>query len=83
MNTYILNLHCPDRPGIVHGVTAFLLSQSSNIEEAAQFNDAGTGLFFMRVQFASPKDIATIQTDLDAFSLSQNMKCTLHDATRP
>jgi len=37
----------------------------------------------MRVQFASPKDIATIQTDLDAFSLSQNMKCTLHDATRP
>jgi formyltetrahydrofolate deformylase len=29
-----------------------LLEHGGNIEEAAQFNDAGNGLFFMRVQFA-------------------------------
>jgi formyltetrahydrofolate deformylase len=28
-----------------------LLEHGGNIEEAAQFNDAGNGLFFMRVQF--------------------------------
>jgi formyltetrahydrofolate deformylase len=83
MNTYILNLHCPDRPGIVHAVSAFLLSQTANIEEAAQFNDVGTGLFFMRVQFASPREISALQPELDAFAAEQNMKCTLHDATRP
>ena len=49
---YVLNLSCPDRTGIVHAVSGFLLERGGNIEEAAQYNDHGTGLFFMRVQFA-------------------------------
>ncbi|MET1115003.1 MAG: ACT domain-containing protein, partial [Comamonas sp.] len=48
---YILTLSCPDRRGLVHAVSGFLLEQGANIEEAAQFNDGATGLFFMRVQF--------------------------------
>ena len=51
-HTYILTLSCPDRPGIVHAVSGFLFEHGGNIEEAAQYNDHGTGLFFMRVQFA-------------------------------
>ncbi|MEY4884494.1 MAG: hypothetical protein RIS34_2348 [Pseudomonadota bacterium] len=51
-NTYILTLSCPDKPGIVHGVSGLLFQHGANIEEAAQFNDAQTDLFFMRVQFA-------------------------------
>ncbi len=51
-SSYILTLSCPDKPGIVHGVTGLLLQHGGNIEEAAQYNDAQTGLFFMRVQFA-------------------------------
>jgi formyltetrahydrofolate deformylase len=47
-----LTLSCPDRPGIVHAVSGFLLEHGGNIEEAAQYNDHDTGLFFMRVQFA-------------------------------
>jgi formyltetrahydrofolate deformylase len=49
---YVLTLSCPDRPGIVHAVSGFLLEHGGNIEEAAQYNDHDTGLFFMRVQFA-------------------------------
>ena len=49
--TYVLTLSCPDKPGIVHAVSGFLLQHGGNIEEAAQFNDHATGLFFMRVQF--------------------------------
>jgi formyltetrahydrofolate deformylase len=49
---YILTLSCPDRPGIVHAVSGLLFQHGANIEEAAQYNDAQTGLFFMRVQFA-------------------------------
>ena len=52
MTAYILNLSCPDRQGIVHAVSGFLLERQGNIEEAAQYNDHDTGLFFMRVQFA-------------------------------
>ena len=50
-DTYILTLSCPDSTGIVHSVTGFLLQARSNITEAAQYNDSGTGLFFMRVRF--------------------------------
>ena len=49
---YILTLSCPDRPGIVHAVSGFLLERGGNIEEAAQYNYHDTGLFFMRVRFA-------------------------------
>lgn len=52
MTRHILTLSCPDRTGIVHAVSGFLLEQQANIEEAAQYSDAATGLFFMRVQFA-------------------------------
>ncbi|MGJ7530564.1 formyltetrahydrofolate deformylase [Variovorax sp. GB1P17] len=48
---YILTLSCPDRPGIVHAVTAFLLDERATILEAAQFDDASTGLFFSRIKF--------------------------------
>ena len=51
-HAYILTLSCPDRKGIVHAVSGFLLHNGGNIEEAAQYNDHDTGLFFMRVQFA-------------------------------
>jgi formyltetrahydrofolate deformylase len=51
-HAYILTLSCPDKPGIVHAVSGFLYERGGNIEEAAQYNDPATGLFFMRVQFA-------------------------------
>ena len=51
-HAYILTLSCPDRLGLVHAVSGFLLEHGGNIEEAAQYNDNATGLFFMRVQFA-------------------------------
>jgi len=51
-HAFILTLSCPDRTGIVHAVSGFLLERGGNIEEAAQYNDHDTGLFFMRMQFA-------------------------------
>jgi formyltetrahydrofolate deformylase len=50
--TYILTLSCPDRTGIVHAVSGFLLERGGNIEEAAQYNDPDTVLFVMRVRVA-------------------------------
>lgn len=54
VNEFILTLACPDRPGIVHAVSALLLARQGNITDAAQYNDPDTGLFFMRVQFTVP-----------------------------
>jgi formyltetrahydrofolate deformylase len=63
MHTYVLNLSCPDRPGIVHAVSGLLLQHGANIEEAAQYHDRHTALFFMRVQLAC---LEADQTQLEA-----------------
>jgi formyltetrahydrofolate deformylase len=63
---FILTLSCADRPGIVHAVTGALAAEGGNITEAQQFNDAGTGLFFMRVQFDAPgRALAVLQSALE------------------
>ncbi|HEY8351192.1 MAG TPA: formyltetrahydrofolate deformylase [Sphingomonadales bacterium] len=49
---YILTLSCPNRIGIVHGVSRFLFERGCNIFDSAQFDDMSTGRFFMRVPFA-------------------------------
>jgi formyltetrahydrofolate deformylase len=49
----VLRLSCPDRMGIVAGVGAFLLERGCNIVESAQFGDAKSCRFFMRVSFRS------------------------------
>ena len=76
---YILTLSCPDRRGLVHAVSGFLLEQGANIEEAAQFNDGATGLFFMRVQFVcTDTDAATLKTALAELAGRFEMRWSLH-----
>lgn len=48
---FCLKLSCPDRPGIVSRVTELIYTHGGNIREAAQFEDAETENFFMRVVF--------------------------------
>ncbi|KAF3385098.1 Formyltetrahydrofolate deformylase [Penicillium rolfsii] len=49
--SFILTLSGPDRPGIVHAVTAFLVQHNLNIIDSSQFGDLTSKRFFMRVQF--------------------------------
>jgi formyltetrahydrofolate deformylase len=83
-STYVLTLSCKDKPGIVHAVSGFLLEQGGNIEEAAQYNDHDTGLFFMRVQFvcdARPAD--ALQQQVRAFAEAHQMQWGLHPLNAP
>jgi formyltetrahydrofolate deformylase len=48
---YALTLSCPNRPGIVAAVSAYLFEHACNIVDAQQFDDATSGRFFMRVCF--------------------------------
>ena len=83
-HAYILTLSCPDRLGLVHAVSGFLLEHGGNIEEAAQYNDNATGLFFMRVQFACDQhDHATLKARLATFAEPHQMCWTLHATAAP
>ena len=48
---FVLVLSCPDRPGIVHAVSGFLVERGGNILESQQFGDRLTKRFFMRIDF--------------------------------
>lgn len=82
MNAYILNLSCKDKPGIVHGVSGFLLERAGNIEEAAQYNDPDTGLFFMRVQFTCPQSVQALNTELQTLAQSLALQWSLHETSK-
>ena len=81
---YILTLSCPDRLGLVHAVSGFLLARSGNIEEAAQYNDQSTGLFFMRVQFACAQvSFEELKTQLVDFAQDYQLRWHLHAQAQP
>jgi formyltetrahydrofolate deformylase len=80
---YILTLSCLDQRGIVHRVSGFLAEHGCNIIDSAQFGDAESKLFFMRVHFAL--EDATIQdadlrADFAALCAQMQMTGQLHDA---
>ena len=81
---YILTLSCPDRLGLVHALSGFLLERGGNIEEAAQYNDHDTGLFFMRVQFACAQTTPEeLKSQLGVFALPFEMQWRLHAQEQP
>jgi formyltetrahydrofolate deformylase len=83
-HTYVLTLSCQDRRGIVHAVSGFLLEHGGNIEEAAQYNDPDTGLFFMRVQFAcEPLTPDALREKLTGFAQPFGMQWSLHPLAEP
>jgi formyltetrahydrofolate deformylase len=51
VNAHILTLSCPDRAGLVAGVTRLLADMGGNILDSQQFNDIQSQRFFMRVVF--------------------------------
>jgi formyltetrahydrofolate deformylase len=47
----ILLIHCPDRRGIVAGISSFLYARGANILHADEHQDNELGLFFMRIEW--------------------------------
>ena len=58
--TVILQLICPDRPGLVSELAGWVAANGGNIRHADHHTDAGAGLFLSRIEW-----------DLDGFGLSR------------
>ncbi|MBB3045492.1 formyltetrahydrofolate deformylase [Nocardioides sp. LMS-CY] len=82
---YVLILSCPDRPGIVHAVSGFLVSRGGNILESQQFGDPLTQRFFMRIDFETPGpiDADAMRTAFAPVAAEFDMSFELWDATAP
>ncbi len=59
--TFVLTLSCPQRPGIVHAVTAFLFMHGCDIVEHQQFDDPIRGALFLRTEVAAVGDVDAAQ----------------------
>jgi formyltetrahydrofolate deformylase len=63
---FVLTLACRDAKGIVHAVSGLLYQAGCNIVDSQQFGDLdgehATGLFFMRVHFLAPPQLASAAT---------------------
>lgn len=85
-NNFVLTLQCPDRPGIVHAVSGFLVEQSANIVSSQQYGDPETGRFFLRMQFQTFLDDIVLSVLRERFAqLSElyTMEWSLREAAAP
>lgn len=81
---FVLTLSSDDRPGIVAAVAGCIASLGCNIIESAQFGDADSNRFFMRVAFAAPAglDGAAIRAEFAPVAGSFAFDWALHDLSR-
>lgn len=61
-DTFTLTLRCPQRPGMVRAVSAFVFERGCDIAEHQQFDDAVRGTLFLRTAFraAHETDVARL-----------------------
>jgi formyltetrahydrofolate deformylase len=82
---YILTLACADQRGIVHHVSGFLSNHGCNILDSAQFGDAQSKIFFMRVHFSSEDASVSdtvLRTAFAEMAAPMKMDWQLNDARR-
>ncbi|MGW5662235.1 formyltetrahydrofolate deformylase [Streptomyces sp. NPDC003758] len=83
---YVLTFSCPDRAGLVHAVSGFLVRNSGNILQSQQFDDRLQDRFFMRVHFnVSDPDITLehLRYRFGPVAEAHGISWSLQDAATP
>lgn len=83
---FVLTLSCPDRAGLVHAVSTFLVTHSGNILESQQFDDRLQDRFFMRVLFdvSDPGvSLGDLRTGFGPVAEAYRITWQLRDASTP
>ena len=85
-DTYVLTIICPDRPGIVHAVTGFLVERGGNILESQQFDDRMRDRFFLRMHFEVTDEAVTVEglrRGFEYVAASFRMEWRIEEAATP
>lgn len=85
-DAHVLTLSCEDRAGLVAKVTGLLFECGGNIFEAQQFDDTGTGRFFMRIVFRPgdfDADAAMLRERFAALASDHGMTWALRSLAEP
>jgi formyltetrahydrofolate deformylase len=81
---FVLTLACPERPGIVHAVTSFLLERGFNIDEHQQFDDSVRRTLYLRTAFSgdAAPTAAVLTEEFREIAGRFSMSYQIHDQTR-
>ena len=78
-NTAVLLIDCPDRKGLVAGVSGLLYRYGANITHADQHQDHEAGLFFMRVEWMLDGfDLKAFRADFETTAAELEMRWQLN-----
>ena len=81
---HLLVLSCPDRPGIVHAVSSFLVMTGCNILDSQQYRDPDSERFFLRVHVAADAAVTAEQLRAAFAATAGSFAMDWHlDAVRP
>ncbi|MBC7372977.1 MAG: formyltetrahydrofolate deformylase [Frankiales bacterium] len=84
MTEHLLVLSCPDRPGIVHAVSSFLVMTGCNILDSQQYRDPDSERFFLRVHVAAADSVTPEQLRAAFGATAGSFAMEWHlDAVRP
>ncbi|WP_336716434.1 formyltetrahydrofolate deformylase [Arthrobacter sp. USHLN218] len=81
---FLLTIACPERPGIVHAVTSFLVEHGFNINEHQQFDDSVRGKVYLRTAFSGDGavDAGHLTEEFQGIADRFGMTYEFHDQTR-
>ncbi|USX55075.1 formyltetrahydrofolate deformylase [Lentzea sp. HUAS12] len=84
MAQFTLTLHCPERAGIVHAVTSFLVDHGCDIVQHQQFDDDVRGKLFLRTAFScAGATVDSLAGEFAAVAAEFQMEFELHDERAP
>ena len=82
---FVLVLSCPDRSGIVHAVSGFLVKHGGNILESQQYGDPDTRRFLMRIDFTTTgaQGADELRDDFGSIAHDYGMEYQLWESAAP
>ncbi|MDO5747271.1 MAG: formyltetrahydrofolate deformylase [Actinomycetaceae bacterium] len=69
----VITLSCPDKPGIVHAVSEFIVNLEGNIVDSQQYDDPENDIFFMRVEIHTPHTVDKVRTSFKPLAKDYSM----------
>ncbi|WP_085035794.1 formyltetrahydrofolate deformylase, partial [Ensifer aridi] len=84
MTNFVLTVSCKSTRGIVAAISGFLAQMGCNITDSSQFDDLGTGKFFMRIGFLSEEGakLEDLASGLKPIADKFVMQTSLHDQSK-
>lgn len=80
MTIYTMTVTCKSARGIVAALSGYLADKGCNIVDSSQFDDLGTGMFFMRVSFLSEMGVGNddLSAGLEPIAAKFDMQASIH-----